>query len=182
MSDVSIIVIGVLSVILFVASLAMLMCGDWKKPVNAVLIMLCIIGACGLFYATFARNEAVIEEYTEKYKVVGFEVVYTIFAETDVAGDAPAGKLPKKTVFVVLEQRHASEVWYTETSDPDVFEVTDNPSADCKKMTLITKKVKKIKVGSASVRNNTQKVEDLHVKCKYSVGDTVNVRGNRIVR
>lgn len=127
---------------------------------------------------------------TERYEVVGFDVEYSTIAETDVFGvDAdsytilPTGKkLPKKTLFVLLERQDTSEVWCNETSDPEVLELADKSGAGCKKMTLITKKVKRIKVGSVSARDSSQSAEDLHVECKYAIGDTVKVRGNRIVR
>ncbi len=127
---------------------------------------------------------------TERYEVVGFDVEYSTIAETDVFGvDAdsytilPTGKkLPKKTLFVLLERQDTSEVWCNETSDPEVLELADKSGAGCKKMTLITKKVKRIKVGSVSARDSSQSAEDLHVECKYAIGDMVKVRGNRIVR
>ena len=181
---------GILSVFLFGASLALLLWGDWRsaKPFKVILILLCVAGVCGTFCTIYTQLKTA-DRLTKQYVVTGFDVEYSTVAETDAFGvDAdsytvlPTGKkLPKKTLFVLLERRDTSEMWYRETSDA-VFEITDNPSADCKKMTLITKKVKRIKVGSASVRNNTQRVEDLHVKCKYAIGDTVKVRGNRIVR
>ena len=127
---------------------------------------------------------------TERYEVVGFDVEYSTIAETDVFGvDAdsytilPTGnKLPKKTLFILLERRDTSEMWYHETSNPTVIELIDKPVAGCKKMTLITTKVKRIKVGSAEARDIKQTAADLEVKCKYAVGDTVRVYGNRIVR
>lgn len=127
---------------------------------------------------------------TERYEVTGFDVEYSTIAETDVFGvDAdsytilPTGKkLPKKTLFVLLERQDTSEVWCNETSDPEVLELADKSGAGCKKMTLITKKVKRIKVGSVSARDSSQSAEDLHVECKYAIGDMVKVRGNRIVR
>ena len=87
-----------------------------------------------------------------------------------------------KTLFILLERRDTSEMWYHETSNPTVIELIDKPVAGCKKMTLITTKVKRIKVGSAEARDIKQTAADLEVKCKYAVGDTVRVYGNRIVR
>ena len=151
--------------------------------------MLCIASVCGTFCTIYTQLKTA-DRLTKQYVVTGFDVEYSTIAETDVFGvDAdsytilPTGnKLPKKTLFILLERRDTSEMWYHETSNPTVIELIDKPVAGCKKMTLITTKVKRIKVGSAEARDIKQTAADLEVKCKYAVGDTVRVYGNRIVR
>lgn len=187
----TLILLGILSVVLFGASFALLLWGDWRKakPFKVILILLCIASVCGTFCTIYTQLKTA-DRLTKQYVVTGFDVEYSTIAETDVFGvDAdsytilPTGKkLPKKTLFVLLERQDTSEVWCNETSDPEVLELADKSGAGCKKMTLITKKVKRIKVGSAEARDIKQTAADLEVKCKYAVGDTVRVYGNRIVR
>lgn len=187
----TLILLGVISVVLFGASFALLLWGDWReaKPFKVILIVLCVASVCGTFCTVYTQLKAV-DRQTEKYVVIGFDVEYSTIAETDVFGiDAdsytilPTGnKLPKKTLYVLLERRDTSVVWYNETSDAMVIEIIDKPIAGCEKMTLISTKAKRIKVGSAEARDIKQSAADLRVNCKYAVGDTVKVYKNRIVR
>lgn len=182
---------GILSVVLFGASFALLLWGDWReaKPFKVILILFCVASACGTFCTVYTLLKTA-NRLTEKYVVTGFDVEYSTIAETDVFGiDAdsytilPTGnKLPKKTLYVLLERRDTSVVWYNETSDATAIEIVDKPAAGCEKMTLISTKVKRIKVGSASARDIKQSAADLQVNCKYAVGDTVKVFKNLIVR
>lgn len=185
----TLIVLGMLSVVLFGTSFALLLWGDWRKakPFKVILIMLCIASACGAFCTIYTQLKA-IDKLTEKYVVAGFDIENSTIPETDVFGiDAdsytilPTGnKLPKKTLYVLLERRDTSTVWYNKTSNP--AEIIDKPIAGCEKMTLISTKAKRIKVGSAEARDIKQSAADLQVSCKYAIGDTVKVYNNRIVR
>lgn len=187
----TLILLGILSVVLFGASFTLLLWGDWRKakPFKVILILLCIASVCGTFCTIYTQLKTA-DRLTKQYVITGFDVEHSTIAETDVFGvDAdsytilPTGnKLPKKTLFILLERRDTSEMWYHETSNPTVIELIEKPVAGCKKMTLITTTVKRIKVGSAEARDIKQTAADLEVKCKYAVGDTVKVRGDRIVR
>lgn len=164
--------------VLFGGAFTLLLWGDWKKAktFKVVLILVAAVSACGTFCTIYTRLKT-IDRLTEKYVVTGFEVEYSTIAETDVFGiDAdsytilPTGnKLLKKTLYGNLEWRDTSFVQQIDSS------------GNSKTICFVKTRVKRVKLGSAEATRPNQPGAEIKVKCRYKVGDTVKVRGDRII-
>ena len=170
--------LGGLSLALFGGAFTLLLWGDWKKAkaFKVLLILVVAISAVGAFYAIYSQIK-LAEQTTEKYVVVSFENQYSTVNETDVFGiDAdsytilPTGnKLLKKTLFVNLERRDTSLVQQIDSAGNSL------------PMRIVMLKAKTLRIGSAEATKPNQSGAEIKVKCRYDVGDTVKVRGDRIV-
>ncbi len=172
------IMLGGLSLVLFGGAFTLLLWGDWKKAkaFKAILIVVVAISAVGAFYAIYSQIK-LTEQTTEKYVLVSFENQYSTVNETDVIGldgDSytilPTGnKLLKKTLYGNLEWRDTSVVQQIDSA------------GNSEPIRIVTLKAKTLRIGSAEATRPNQSGAEIKVKCRYNIGDTVKVRGDRIV-
>lgn len=172
------IMLGGLSLVLFGGAFTLLLWGDFQKAktFKIVLILLMAVSSVGAVYAIYSQLK-LAAQIAEKYVIVALENEYSTVNETDVFGiDAdsytilPTGnKLLKKTLYGNLEWRDTSFVQQIDSS------------GNSKTICFVKTRVKRVKLGSAEATRPNQPGAEIKVKCRYKVGDTIKVRGDRII-